>query len=93
MIESPLIQEIVSESNQATLVKGILHLLGKFGPAKPGIVAGLAQVKGEEKLLRLLTHAANCASVQDFAERLREERPAPPPASTRGKRRQQKPST
>jgi hypothetical protein len=92
MIESPLIQEIVSESERAGQVKGTIHLLEqKFGAVGPNISAGLAQLKDEEKILRLLLDAATCKSLQRFEERLREELPSPAPPSTRGKRRSRKP--
>jgi hypothetical protein len=92
MIESPLIQEIVSQSERAGQVKSILHILkGKFGAVGPEIEASLAQLKENEKLLRLSLRAATCGSLQAFADALREELPAPPPASTRGKRRSRKP--
>jgi hypothetical protein len=72
----------------------VLHILeGRFGPAGPNIPAGLAQLKEEKKFLRLALYAATCANLQDFEKRLREELPAPAPASTRGKGRRQKPST
>jgi hypothetical protein len=94
MIESPLIQEIVADARREERVAVILDLLqDKFGPHGPDIAAGLAQVKEQEKLRRLSLHAATCASPQAFEERLREELPAPAPASTRGKRRPRKPST
>jgi hypothetical protein len=91
MIESPLIQDIVEEFKQAGHVKMVLHILQqRFGPAGPNITAGLAQVKEEEKLLRLAVRAGNCASLEDFEQHLREELPQPAPASTRGKRRSRK---
>lgn len=93
MIESPLIQEIGDEFARVRSVRITLHILqGRFGPVEPSITAGLEQVKEEEKLLRLALDAATCASLQHFEERLREELPVPPPASTRGKRRSRKPS-
>ena len=58
---------------------------------RQSIPAGLAQVKEEEKLTRLTTQVATCASLQAFEEALRQELPAPPPASTRGKKRSRKP--
>jgi hypothetical protein len=92
MIESPLIQEIVAESERTGQMKSILHVLqGKFGPLGPEIAAGLAQVKDEEKLLDLGLSAATCTSLQGFEDALRQKMPAPPPASTRGKRRSRKP--
>ena len=93
MIESPLIQEIVTQAEQGTRVKDILRFLEvRFRGLTPTITAGLEQVKGEENLLRLLDHAAACASLQAFEAALRQELPAPPPVSTRGKRRPRKPS-
>jgi hypothetical protein len=88
MIESPLIQEIVEESRregQVELVLGILQ--DKFGPVGATIQAGLAQIKENERLIRLGVRAGNCSSLEAFEEALREELPKPPPASTRGKRR------
>jgi len=91
MIESPLIQEIVEESKRAGQVESILHVLQvKFGAPGPGIAAGLAQLTETEKILRLTIRAATCASLPAFEEALRQELPAPPPFSTRGKRRSRK---
>jgi predicted transposase YdaD len=91
MIESPFIQEIVDESQRGAHVKMILHQLQeKFGTVDPDISAGLAQLKEEEQLLRLSVHAMKCKTLQTFAQRLREELPAPAPPSTRGKRRSRK---
>jgi hypothetical protein len=92
LIEFPIIQEIGAEFARAALVKSILHnLQGKFGPVGPEISAGLAQLKDEEKLLRLGLSAATCHNLPAFADALRQELPAPPPASTRGKRKPRKP--
>ncbi len=94
VIESPLIQEIVQESRRAGEVKSILHILeGKFRTLGPEIAAGLAQVKEEEKLLRLSLSAATCLNLQAFEDALRQELPTQPPPSTRGKRRTRKPPT
>ena len=94
MIESPLIQRIVSESALAGQVEMLVHILqGRFGSVGPAVTAGLAQVKEKEKIMRLSLHAATCLSLQHFEERLREELAAPAPPSTRGKRRPRKPST
>jgi hypothetical protein len=93
MIESPLIQEIVEESERGGHVKMILHILQeRFGPAGPDISAGLAQVKEGEGLLRLSVHAGACTSLKDFAQHLRKELPRPAPPSTRGKRQSRKAS-
>lgn len=92
MIESPLIQEIVEESDRAGQVKAILRVLEtRWGAVTPAITAGLEQVKAEEKLDRLTRQAVICPSLQAFEVALHQELPAPPPASTRGKRRSRKP--
>jgi hypothetical protein len=94
MIESPFIQEIVEESSRSGGLKLLLHILrGKFGSVPERVSAGLAQMKDEEKLLRLGLDAATCPSMPAFEEALRKELPAPPPASTRGKRKARKPPT
>jgi len=91
MIGSPLIQEIVSESRRAERTKAIVEFLEtRFGPAPSTVTAGLEQVKDEEKLARLTQQAALCESLQAFEDALRKELSAPPPASTRGKRRSRK---
>ena len=93
MIESPLIQEIVAESERSGHVKAIrLFLEERFGAVTPTVAAGLELVKDGEKLARLTRRAAACSSLQAFEEALRQELPAPPPVSTRGKRWPRKPS-
>jgi hypothetical protein len=90
MIESPLIQEIVAEAERAGRVKDTLEVLeARFGGVTPTVRAGLEQLKEDEKLVRLLRHAAICPSLQAFEDGLRPEL-RPPPASTRGKRRSRK---
>jgi hypothetical protein len=90
MIESPLIQEIGAEFARARQVKDIIEFLkARFDTVSADIKAGLEQVRGEQKLTRLLRHAAKCRSPQAFEELLREELPAPP-ASPRGRRRARK---
>ena len=85
MIESPLIQEIVAEAQQAGRVKTIcLVLEERFGAVTPTVTAGLEQVKDDEKPARLTRHAALCPGLQAFEDSLRQELPAPPPVSTRG---------
>jgi len=92
MFESPFIQELVSESERKGLVKAILRFLEtRFGSLTPMIMAGLKQVKEEKKLVGLVDQAASCANLHAFEDALRQEFPAPQPASTRGKRRSRKP--
>ncbi len=93
-IESPLIQKIVTDSERSGQVKLILNnLRRKFGEPGPDIEAALAQVKEEDKILRLGFAVLTCASLQEFEAALRKELPKPPPASTRGKKRSRKPLT
>jgi hypothetical protein len=88
MIESPLIQEIVEESERTGRVKTLIDVLEtRFGATTPTITAGLDQVKGEERLVRLTRQAVVCRDLQVFEDSLRQELPAPKPASTRRKRR------
>jgi hypothetical protein len=94
MNESPLIQEIVEESELRATVNAIVKVLtARLAAPSDSVTAGLAQVKQAEKLDRLLRQAATSSSLQAFEERLREELPAPAPRSTRGKRRPQRPAT
>jgi hypothetical protein len=91
MIESPLIQEIVAESERAGRMKSTIKFLeGRFGTVTPSIKAGLEQVKEAEKFDRLAMQAARCRDLQGFEEALRKELPPPAPESTRGKRRSRK---
>jgi hypothetical protein len=88
MIESPLIQNIVQESERSGQVKLIVGILkDRFGPVGPTIEAGLVLVKEDDRLVRLGGRAGSCSSLQAFEDALREELPKPPPASTRGKRK------
>jgi len=90
--ESPLIQELLAESEMKTQRDSILALLeDRFGTVSPTVTAGLAQVQDKEKLRRLLLRTANCPSLQAFEESVRQELPTPPPPSTRIKRRSRKP--
>ena len=93
LIESPLIREIVDESNRAYGVQNMLMFLeGRFGAVTDTIIAGLEQVKDMDRLAWLMRQAGGCTSLQAFEDALREELPKPRPASTRGKRRPKKPA-
>jgi hypothetical protein len=92
MLKSPLLQKIGADFERAGQVEALLRLLKeRFGPVGPEIEAGLALLKEKEKILGLMLPAATCASLQAFADRLRQELTPPAPASTRGKRRLRKP--
>jgi hypothetical protein len=91
IVESPLIRDIIEESERTAQVKLIVHILqDKFGPPGPEIEAGLAQVKDGVRLTHLGVRAARCDSLRAFEDALREELPKPPAPSTRGKRRPRK---
>ncbi len=91
VIESPLIQDVADESARLRNIKVVLHILqGRFGTVPKTVSAGLAQIKDEEKLMRLSLSGATCGNMQAFEEALRQELPKPQPASTRGKRRSRK---
>jgi hypothetical protein len=93
LIEFPIIQEIGAEFARAASVKAILRVLkARFGAVTPTIAAGLEQVKEEERLNRLTDYVGTCPDLPAFEEALRKELPAPPPVSTRGKRKPRKPS-
>jgi hypothetical protein len=93
LIESPLIQEIGAEFARAERAKSLLDTLkARFGSVTPTITAGVEQVKDVEKLRALTKQAVKCKDLQAFEEALLKALPAPPPASTRGKRRQRKPA-
>jgi hypothetical protein len=64
----------------------------RFQSVPAALTAGLEQVKDAAKLDRLTRQAVTCPSLQAFEEALRQELPAPPPPSTRGKRRSRKPA-
>ena len=91
MIESPLIQEIVEETRQKTLVKARredlvrvlkFHLEG----ISDELETRLQNVTKSEAMQRLFDQAFECRTLAAFEEVLGAEL-APPPASTRGKRR------
>jgi hypothetical protein len=91
LIESPLIREIVDESERKVRMQSMLESLEeRFGALPPSISAGLEHVKKIERLSWLNRRAAVCTSLQAFEDTLREELPKPSPASTRGKRRPKK---
>ncbi len=91
MIESPLIQEIVAESERKGQIKAIVRFLTtRFESPNETIRAGLAQVKDPEKLDRLLDAAASCTSLEAFEKALTKELPTPVPPSTRGKKKPRK---
>jgi hypothetical protein len=91
MIESPLLQEIIAESQRSGRVKTLIDVLeDRFGSVTPTITAGLEQVKARERLRRLTTQVVLCKSLHAFEDALLEELPKPTPPSTRGKRRSRK---
>ena len=90
---TPFFLKILADARQAGRVKTMLQILKtRFGSVPPTVAAGLEQVQEEDRLFRLIDDLATCPSLQAFKEALRQELPAPPPVSPRGKRRPRKPS-
>lgn len=87
MIESPLIQEIVQESQRTARFQSVVDVLeSRFNTVPESISAGLQQVKELEALSRLIRFGSTCASLEVFEKALHDELPRPPAASTRGRR-------
>ena len=91
MIQSPVIREIIEESECSGQVKLIVHILTtKFGAVTPTIEAGLALIKKPKQLLQLGAQASSCTDLRAFESALEEKLPRPQPASTRGKQKPRK---
>ena len=61
MIESPLIQEMMAKTTTQTMPKAIVVVLEeRFGSVPEDVVAALAFVLGEDRLLRLIKQATRC---------------------------------
>ncbi len=87
MIESPLLQEIMSETEQRTTAKDIVTVLrARFETPSEETQSALGLIHDLSRLDRLLQFAAVCLSLERFEERLREELPPPTAPSTRRKR-------
>jgi hypothetical protein len=67
MIESPLIQEIVAETIQGTLLR---VLRGRFGDVPSDVERLLRGVTKEKTLSDLSEYAGACPSMEAFRERL-----------------------
>lgn len=85
MIESPLIQEIVSEAEQRQKIADIVDILRarQWEPSEE-LQAALARIADPTKLRRLLATAVVSAGLSAFEKAVQAELPTP---STRGKRR------
>jgi hypothetical protein len=70
MIESPLIQEILNEQQQANILR---VLRARFGQAADAVLAAVQQRTNPEQLDQLLDFAVLCPSLEAFQERLRNE--------------------
>jgi hypothetical protein len=99
MKESPLILELQEETRQETLLQArrevLLRLLRSRFEKQVAEVAELEKllldVTKPETMLRLFDQGLKCETLLAFDQALRREL-APPPPSTRGKRRSGKPS-
>ena len=71
MIESPLIKEIVEETEQKAKQEAILEVLQtRFGSVPEAMAERLCAVGGEKKLKALLKHAVRCTDLEAFRKRL-----------------------
>ncbi len=91
MVESPLIQEIVAESERKGRIKAVISVLeARFGVVPPFVTAGLQQIKDEKKLERLTRQAGICKDLAAFEKALTKELPTPVPPSTRARKKPRK---
>jgi hypothetical protein len=67
MIESPLIQEIIAESRQSTIV---LVLIERFGPEAESIREHLKCCRDANALKELLLEALRCVELANFRAKL-----------------------
>ena len=72
MLESPLIQEIVTKETTRVRHRYILSFLeGRFGPIPPDLVAAIQSIEAESQLDKLVKFAAKCPDLDAFRARLR----------------------
>jgi hypothetical protein len=77
--ESPLIQEIVTDSKREERIQATIDVLAeRFGNVPPAITAGLQQLQENERHARLTRRAVSCHSPQAFGVSLRKELPQAP---------------
>jgi hypothetical protein len=89
MIESPLIKEIVEQTDRERQRKAVEEVIRvRFGALSDSARASMAGLKDEAKLNALLGFAAICPTLEVFLERLaKETAPAPAPVSSRRSRK------
>lgn len=67
MIESPLIQELMADRTQTTILR---FLTGRFGPVPPEIVTALQAVVDANRLDALAEWAGRCPDLEAFRAQL-----------------------
>jgi hypothetical protein len=89
MIESPLIKEIVENTEYQTWRKAIERVIRRrFDPLPDAARASLEGLNDESKLLALLDFASVCRTLEAFLEQLaKETTPPPTPVSSRRSRK------
>jgi hypothetical protein len=71
MIESPLIQELVTETTLQTMRRAIVRiLLGRFGTLPAELEAELRIVTNEKQLDELLSYSVQCPDLAAFRAKL-----------------------
>ncbi len=71
MIESPVLNELIAETQAKTWHKGILGLLkNRFGSVPADLAEMLRGITDEEKLQKLLNLSSSCASLEEFRHHL-----------------------
>lgn len=71
MIESPVIQEIVAQTEAETKAKAILAFLrARFGPVPTELAAAIKAVRDQDQLDRLVDSAALCPDLTTFRARV-----------------------
>ena len=71
MIESPLVQELVAESTQETLIEAVMTvLITRFGSKAEPLENQLKAIGDEARLRELLKQAVACRTVSSFHKQL-----------------------
>jgi hypothetical protein len=71
MIESPVLQELIAETTAETTHKNIMTFLkARLGPVPAEVGAALRRITDEQRLERLVEHAARCPDLDAFRREL-----------------------
>lgn len=87
IVESPLIQELVKETQRTAQIRSIeIVLEARFYTVPASLSAGLQRVNDLEALSRLTRFLATCASLEAFETALYDELSRSPSVSAYGRR-------